>query len=148
MAPPLPNSAHGDPLISAKPRGTARFLSDLHMCDALETDWLAEHVRLELRNVDAMYPFITSHRFLGIQPNSGHRDYSRLSCDIAKTQLRPNASLRKGYLRRPPLWPPLIGVVDRPPACCKSHRPVPWLAQAFQLFYMLCDYGLRHLEPA
>ena len=31
MAPPLPNSAHGDQLISAKPRGTARFLSDLHM---------------------------------------------------------------------------------------------------------------------
>ena len=114
----------------------------------METHCVAEHVRLELRNVDAMYPFITSHRFLGIQPNSGHRDYSRLSCDIAKTQLRPNASLRKGYLRRPPLWPPLIGVVDRPPACCKSHRPVPWLAQAFQLFYMLCDYGLRHLEPA
>ena len=25
MAPPLPNSAHGDQLISAKPRGTARF---------------------------------------------------------------------------------------------------------------------------
>ena len=40
MAPPLPNSAHGDQLISAKPRGTARFLSDL-ICDALETDWLA-----------------------------------------------------------------------------------------------------------
>ena len=31
MAPPLPNSAHGDQLISAKPRGTVRFLSDLHM---------------------------------------------------------------------------------------------------------------------
>jgi hypothetical protein len=27
--------------MSAKPRGTARFLSDLQ-CDALETDWLAE----------------------------------------------------------------------------------------------------------
>jgi hypothetical protein len=31
MAPPLPNSAHGDQLIPATPRGTARFLSDLHM---------------------------------------------------------------------------------------------------------------------
>ena len=30
-APPLPNSAHGDQLISAKPRRTARLLSDLHM---------------------------------------------------------------------------------------------------------------------
>jgi hypothetical protein len=28
MAPPLPNSAHGDQLISAKPRGTVRVLSD------------------------------------------------------------------------------------------------------------------------
>jgi hypothetical protein len=49
MAPPLPNSAHGDQLISGKPRGTARFLSDL-ICDALETDWLAGHIGLELRN--------------------------------------------------------------------------------------------------
>ena len=28
MAPPLPNSAHGDQLIFAKSRGTARFLSE------------------------------------------------------------------------------------------------------------------------
>jgi hypothetical protein len=46
MAPPLPNSAHGDQLISAKPRGTARFLSDL-LCDALETDWLVEAAGFE-----------------------------------------------------------------------------------------------------
>ena len=39
MAPPLPNSAHGDQLISTKPRGTARFLSDF-IFDAFETDWL------------------------------------------------------------------------------------------------------------
>ena len=31
MAPPLPYSAHRDQLISAKPRGTARFFSDHHM---------------------------------------------------------------------------------------------------------------------
>ncbi len=37
MAPPLPNSAHGDLVISAKPRGTARFLSDLHMCRGART---------------------------------------------------------------------------------------------------------------
>ena len=47
---------------------------------ALETDWLAEQVGLELRNVVAKYPFERSHGFPGIQPNSGHRDYSRLSC--------------------------------------------------------------------
>jgi hypothetical protein len=40
MAPPLPNSAHGDQLISAKSRGTARFCATF-ICDALETDWLA-----------------------------------------------------------------------------------------------------------
>jgi hypothetical protein len=32
------------------------------------------HVRLELRNVVAKYPFESSHRFPRIQPNSGHRD--------------------------------------------------------------------------
>src|SRR5262249_21530082 len=30
-----------------------------------------------------------SHRFQGIQPNSGHRDYSRLSCGVEDTQLGP-----------------------------------------------------------
>jgi hypothetical protein len=41
---------------------------------------------LELRNVVAKYPFERSHRFPGIQPNSGHRDYSRLSCGVEDTQ--------------------------------------------------------------
>ena len=35
----------------------------------------------DLRNVVAKYPFERSHRFSVIQPNSGCRDYSRLSCD-------------------------------------------------------------------
>src|SRR5260221_11594814 len=43
-------------------------------------DCVAGHVRLDLRNVVANYPFEKSLRFAGIQPNSGHRDYSRLSC--------------------------------------------------------------------
>jgi hypothetical protein len=34
----------------------------------------------DLRNVDANYLFERSHRFAGIQPNSGCGDYSRLSC--------------------------------------------------------------------
>jgi hypothetical protein len=42
---------------------------------------VAGHVGLELRNVVAKYPFERSHRFPGIQPNSGRRDYSRSSCD-------------------------------------------------------------------
>jgi hypothetical protein len=41
MAPPLPNSAHGDQLISAKPRGTARFRATF-MCDPVET----VHIRI------------------------------------------------------------------------------------------------------
>ena len=41
---------------------------------------MAGHVGLELRNVEANYPFERSHRFAGIQPNSGFGDHSRLSC--------------------------------------------------------------------
>ena len=53
---------------------------------ALETDWPVGHVRLELRNVDANYRFERSHRFAGIQPNSGFGDYSRLSCGVGDTR--------------------------------------------------------------
>src|SRR5947209_14837827 len=34
----------------------------------------------DLRNVAINYPLVRAHRFAGIQPNSGRRDYSRLSC--------------------------------------------------------------------
>src|SRR3989442_13264048 len=34
----------------------------------------------DLRNVAANYPFERSHRFAGIQPNYGDRDYSPFSC--------------------------------------------------------------------
>jgi hypothetical protein len=50
-------------------------------------DCMAGHVGLELRNVDANYPFERSHRFAGIQPNSGQGDHSRLSCGVGDTQL-------------------------------------------------------------
>jgi len=50
---------------------------------------LAGHVRLELRNVVAKYPFERSLRFPGIQQNSDHRDYSPLSCGVGWTQLGP-----------------------------------------------------------
>jgi hypothetical protein len=56
MAPPLPNSAHGDQLISAKPRGTARFCATF-ICDALETDWLAGVAGFELAHLDQRRPF-------------------------------------------------------------------------------------------
>jgi len=56
---------------------------------SFRADWLAGHVRLELRNVVAKYPFERSLRFPGIQQNSDHRDYSPLSCGVGWTQLGP-----------------------------------------------------------
>src|SRR5260221_9553531 len=52
----------------------------------------------DLRNVGANYPFEKSLRFVGIQPNSGHRDYSRLSCGDGDTQLGPSARSQQGCL--------------------------------------------------
>jgi hypothetical protein len=70
---------------SREPRGRLKAFNLV----ADEPDCLAEVVGLELRNVVVKYPFERSHRFPGIQPNSGGRDYSRLSCDVGNTQLRP-----------------------------------------------------------
>src|SRR5262249_32876878 len=53
----------------------------------METHCLAGHVRFELRNVGANYPFERWHGFPGIKPNSGQGDYSRLSCSAGDTQL-------------------------------------------------------------
>jgi hypothetical protein len=50
-------------------------------------DCMAGHVRFELRNVVANYPFERSRRFAGIQPNFGHGDHSRLSCGVEEMQL-------------------------------------------------------------
>jgi hypothetical protein len=47
-----------------------------------KSDCLAGVVGLELRNVVAKYPFERLHRFPGIQPDSRHRDCSRLSCGV------------------------------------------------------------------
>ena len=54
-------------------------------------DCVAGHVALELRNVGKNYPFERSRRFPGIQPNSSHRDHSRLSCVAGDTQLGPGS---------------------------------------------------------
>ena len=63
------------------PKPVARFMAISQVpVAAARDDCVAGHVRLELRNVGAKYPFERSPRFPGIQPNSGHRDYSRLSC--------------------------------------------------------------------
>jgi hypothetical protein len=77
---------------------------------------VAGHVGLELRNVDANYPFERSHRFAGIQPNSGFGDYSRLSCGVAllsvlRLRVRP---LLHGYPAYYSYGYPPYGYGDRP----------------------------------
>ena len=63
-------------------------------------DCVAGHVGLELRNVGKNYPFERSRRFPEIQPNSGPRDYSRLSCGGGETQLGISAGISAGFLAR------------------------------------------------
>src|SRR2546429_4034451 len=48
---------------------------------------VAGHVRFELRNVDANYPFESSRGLPGSEPNSGPGDHSRFSCSGGDTQL-------------------------------------------------------------
>jgi hypothetical protein len=54
-------------------------------------DCLAGVVGFELRNVGANYPFEKYAQIPGIQPNSGHRDYSRFELRRGDTQLGPSA---------------------------------------------------------
>jgi len=54
----------------------------------------------DLRNVGKNYPFERSRRFSEIQPNSGPRDYSRLSCGGGETQLGISAGISAGFLAR------------------------------------------------
>src|SRR5256714_4577654 len=74
---------------------------------------------LELRNVVANYPFERSHRFAGIQPNSGFGDYSRLSCGLAETQLRSARILVASITR---LLAALIAPTALWPAPASVHR--------------------------
>ena len=64
-----------------------RRLRWLRLAGPQRRDCLAGHVRFELRNVGANYPFERSHGFPGIKPDSGHRDCSRLSCSAGDKQL-------------------------------------------------------------
>ena len=43
----------------------------------------------DLRNVVANYLFESSRGFPRSEPNSGHGDYSRLSCGLGDTELGP-----------------------------------------------------------
>src|SRR2546426_10698511 len=63
-----------------------------------ETDCVAGHVGLELRNVVANYPFESSRGFPGSEPNSGHRDLSRLSCGAGGHAARARCQHPAGVL--------------------------------------------------
>jgi hypothetical protein len=88
----------GAPLVTG-PAAIARASSACAPAGRHRANCLAGHVGLELRNVDANYPFERSHRFAGIQPNSGFGDYSRLSCGVGDTQLGRRPGSRQGCLR-------------------------------------------------
>ena len=77
--------------ISAK--RAADISPDCRAAHLRETDCVAGHVGLELRNVVANYPIERSHRFAEIQPNLGHRDYSRAAA-LGDTQLVLDLSRR------------------------------------------------------
>ena len=70
--------------ISARTISPTPRISDMPHRDG--TGWLGRQ-DLELRNVVAKYPIGKVAQIPGIQPNSGHRDYSRSSCGIGNTQL-------------------------------------------------------------
>jgi hypothetical protein len=85
-------------------------LRDLDACRTSEIfeiaqrpDCVAGHVRFELGNVVANYPFEKSHKFAGIQPNSGDEDQSRLSCGAGDTQLGRSAIIPRAASSRT-LW--------------------------------------------
>jgi len=82
---------------------------------------VAGHVRLELRNVVANYPFESSRGFPGSAPNSGHGDHSRLSCSAGDKQLgaspRPaTAAHRRQPHSQPQSWTDRQAAKGAPPA--------------------------------
>ena len=87
-------------------------------------DCLAGHIRFELRNVGANYPFERSRRFPGIKPNSGHRDYSRSSC----RQLRSFRGITDDF----DCGASGPGAPEAPPGVAPSHVGPPQAASRFQ----------------
>ena len=80
---------------------------------------MAGHVRFELRNVVANYPFEKSRRFAVIQPNFGHGDHSRLSCSAGHTQPGLGSA---GNLQQARLMTPMYGPAVR---CGRASNPIP-----------------------
>jgi hypothetical protein len=120
----------------------------------VETDCVAGHVRFELRNVGANYPFERSHGFAGIKPNSGQGDHSRLSCSagISSSGLG-SAGVFSSVLHR--RWPScgvaekarigrdLFRSEDDPPAA-KASNAIAQFALDFPRKESVCgDHGRR-----
>jgi hypothetical protein len=71
-----------------KPRPCTSYSPELIICRKHRVGMLAGRDPTAWpQNVGAKYPFERSHRFAGIQPDSSHRDYLRLSCAVGETQL-------------------------------------------------------------
>src|SRR2546427_6702999 len=67
--------------------------------DVRETDCVAGHVRLEIRNVVANYPLERSHRFPEIQPKFWTRRLFAFELRRWEAQLGPSARISAGCLR-------------------------------------------------
>src|SRR5262249_23927330 len=130
------------------------------MCSWWRPDCVAGHVRFELRNVVANYPFERSHRFAGIQPNSGPRDHSRLSCSagirssglgsagiFSKRSARTLAIIRRR--REGTNWRDLFRSEDDPPAA-RPATPLlslRWTLRAKRACVVITDAEPDRLAP-
>src|SRR6266480_7288479 len=93
-----------------------------------------EHPYRDLRNVVANYPFEKSLRFAGIQPNSGHRDHSRLSCDVVDTQLGRGS---QQVFSRGPWSSSCIAEMARTAAISADPKMIQWRANPATLLLSL-----------
>src|SRR3989440_12871739 len=79
---------HRSPRVARPLKRTALLAKPMNGINAPKRpDCVAGHVRFELRNVVANYPFESSRGFPRSAPNFGHGDFSRLSCSAGDTQL-------------------------------------------------------------
>src|SRR6516164_2923932 len=119
-------------------------------------DCVAGHVRFELRNVVANYPFEKSRRFGGIQPNSGPGDHSHLSCSAGDTQLGagfwPGSARALAIMRRrreDTNWPRSLSIEDDPAAAkpATPWRGLRWTFRAKRACVVITDAEPDRLAP-
>src|SRR5437899_6522225 len=135
-------------------------LIDLMKDGPRRLDCLAGHVRFELRNVVANYPFESSRGFPGSEPNSGHGDQSRLSCSagirssglgsagvFSKRSARTLAITRRR--REGTNWPRSLSIRNGP-AAAKPATPLlslRWTLRAKRACVVITDAEPDRLAP-